>query len=349
MQRLLPFLLLVLSSVQARAQLGGQEVYSFLNLPPSARVTALGGNLITVMDDDVNLAFANPSLLNPQMHQQIAFNYNFHFGDIQNGYAAYANHFPELETTFHAGVQYVNYGEFDERDVFNTVTGTFKAAEYAVTLGAGKQVDERLSLGANVKFISSQLGGFNSAGLTADLAAMYFDTASRFNATVVFKNIGTQLTPYRADNFEALPFEIQIGISKRLRYLPFRFSVIYHNVQQWNITYDDPNREDTPLFLGETPTEDSDAEIFFDNLFRHFVFNGEFLFGREENFRLRFGYNHFLRRELTVENFGSMAGFTFGAGIKVNRFRIDYGRMVYHIAGGVNHLSIATNFQEFRR
>ena len=276
MQRLLPFLLLVLSSVQARAQLGGQEVYSFLNLPPSARVTALGGNLITVMDDDVNLAFANPSLLNPQMHQQIAFNYNFHFGDIQNGYAAYANHFPELETTFHAGVQYVNYGEFDERDVFNTVTGTFKAAEYAVTLGAGKQVDERLSLGANVKFISSQLGGFNSAGLTADLAAMYFDTASRFNATVVFKNIGTQLTPYRADNFEALPFEIQIGISKRLRYLPFRFSVIYHNVQQWNITYDDPNREDTPLFLGETPTEYSAAEVFFDTLVPPSVFAANF-------------------------------------------------------------------------
>lgn len=350
MQRIILAFFLLLEFVNiAQAQLGGQEIYSFLNLAPSARVTGLGGNLITVMDDDVNLASANPSLLNPLMHQQIAFNHNFHLGDIQNGYAAYANYFPKLATTFHAGVQYINYGEFDERDVFNNVQGTFKAAEYAVVLGAGKQVDERLSLGANLKFVSSQLAGFNSVGLAADLGAMYVDTANQFNATVVFKNMGTQLTPYREDNFESLPFEIQIGISKRLRYLPFRFSVIYHNVQQWNITYDDPNREDTQLFFGETPTQDGDVEVFFDNLFRHFIFNGEFLFGRKENFRMRVGYNHFLRKELTVENFGSMAGFTFGAGIKINRFRIDYGRMVYHIAGGVNHLSIATNFQEFKR
>lgn len=348
MHRIILYFLLIYSS-NIFAQLGGQHTFSFLNLSPSARVTALGGNLITVMDDDVNLAYANPALLNPQMHQQIAFNHNFHLNSIQNGYAAYANHFNKINTTFHAGVQYVNYGELEARNEFNDLEGTFEAKEFAIALGAAHQVDERLMLGANAKLITSRLDVFNSTALSSDLAAMYFDTASRFTATIVFKNIGMQLTPYRDGNFESLPFEVQVGISKRLRHLPFRFSVIYHNLQRWNVTYDDPNQEDTDLFFGEAPNEKSDFSIFADNLFRHFIFNGEFLFGAKENFRLRLGYNHFLRKEMTVENFGSLAGFSFGAGIKINRFRLDYGRMVYHIAGGVNHLSIATNFQEFKR
>lgn len=347
MKHILLFVFLI-SAGNLLAQLGGQRAFSFLNLSPSARITALGGNLITVVDDDANLAYANPALLNPLMHQQITFSHNFHLAKIQNGYAAYANYFPKLKTTFHAGVQYVNYGEIEARNEFNTVEGTFKPSENAFTIGAARQVDERLSVGANLKLLTSRLDVFSSLGLAADVAAAYADTANRFTATIVFKNIGTQLTPYREGNFEPLPFEIQVGISKRLRYLPFRFSIIYQNLQRWNVIFDDPNREDNDIFFGET-TERSELSVFADNLFRHFIFNGEFLFGQKENFRMRIGYNHLLRKEMTVESFGSLAGFSFGAGIKINRFRIDYGRMIYHIAGGINHLSIQTNFREFRR
>lgn len=350
MKKNLLFLLLCFAgAIALRAQLGGQRVFSFLQLSPSARITALGGSLIATIDDDVNLAYANPALLNPTMHQQIAFSHNFHFAGIQNGYAAYAQHFSQLQTTFHLGAQYVSYGELEARNEFNELEGTFKASDYALALGASRQVDERLTLGANMKLLTSQLDIYSSVALAADVAAIYYDTANRFNATIVFKNIGRQLTPFREGNFEALPFEIQVGISKRLRYMPFRFSVIYHNLQRWNVLYDDPNRERRSIFLGDAPTEQSRFAIFADNLFRHFVFNGEFLFGARENFRLRVGYNHLLRREMQVENFGSLAGFSFGAGIKVNRFRLDYGRMIYHIAGGVNHLSIQTNFQEFKK
>ena len=68
-----------------------------------------------------------------------------------------------------------------------------------------------------------------------------------------------------------------------------------------------------------------------------------------ENFRLRVGYNHFMRKELSVDNFGSLAGFSLGGGIKVNRFRIDYGHTTFHLGGGLNQFSISTNLQEFKR
>lgn len=344
-----PFLLLLVFAscfTSLKAQIGGASVYQFLQLSPSARISALGGNLITVRDDDVNLAASNPALLNPMMHQSLAFNHNLHLGDIQNGYVAYGHHVSKWDLTFHGGVQYVNYGTFDAADEIGNITGDFKASEYAITLGVGKQLYDRLAVGANLKYITSQLESYHSTGLAGDLAATFFDTTSRFTASLVMRNIGGQLSTYRADNFESIPFDMQIGLSHRLRYLPFRISIIYHHLHRWNITYDDPNAEESVLFLGEVP-EESQFNLFVDNLFRHFIFSGEFLFGRKEPLRVRFGYNHLLRKELSVDNFRSLSGFTFGVGIKINRFRLDYGRGIYHIAGGVNHFTLSTNLTEF--
>lgn len=345
---LLPTILFCLTAAPIFAQLGGQATYEFLNMAPSARVSALGGNLITVRDDDVNLAYANPAMLNAQVHQQIGFNHNFHFGDISHGYVAYGHHLQKPAVSLHAGVQYVNYGTFDLTNNLGEVEGDFKASEYALVLGAAKMVDERLALGANVKMISSQLESYTSFGITTDLAAMYVDTARSFNVSVVLRNVGTQLSTYREENYEPLPFDLQVGLSKKLRYLPFRFSIIYHHLNRWNVIYDDPSRENNTINFGEVDTERSPTSIWIDNFFRHLIFNGEFLIGKKENFRMRFGYNHFLRQELSVENFRSLAGFSFGLGVKINRFRLDYGRTNYHLAGGINHLSIATNLQEFK-
>lgn len=331
------------------AQIGGLNTFEFLNLSPSARITALGGNLITVRDDDAAFAAINPASLNAATHGQLSFNHSFHVAGISHGYASYARHFEEPQLSTHLGVQYVSYGEFDQTNVLGQVEGSFKAAEYAITLGAAREVYDRLSVGANLKFITSQLESYNSLGLAADLSAMYFDTARQVVFTLVAKNMGAQLTTYEDAGQEGLPFELQAGISKRLRYLPFRFSVVYRYLNQWNILYDDPNAESSTLFFGETEAEDSRASIWFDNFSRHFIFSGEFLIGKRDNFRLRVGYSHLRRQELSVDGFGSLAGFSLGAGIKVSRFRLEYGLASYHLGGSQNHISVSTNLSEFRK
>jgi hypothetical protein len=342
------FSILLLAQV-ATAQLGSLHTYSFLQLSPSARVTGLGGNLITVVDDDAALAYHNPALLNPAMHQQLSFNHAFLSNGIQHGYASFAHHADAWKTTLHGGVHYVRYGEFAATDEFGTVNGTFKASEYAITLGAGRRLDERLSVGVNAKLITSQMESYRSLGLAADLAAVYADTARKLVFTLVMRNVGTQLSTYRSDNQEDLPYDFQAGFSKRLKHIPFRFSVIYHHLNRWNLLYDNPyDTEDNNLF-DEEPVEPGKAAQFVDNLFRHFIFNGELLIGQRESLRLRLGYNHFMRQELSVNNYRSLSGFTFGAGIRISRFRLDYGRNNYHLAGGMNHLSISTNLREFKR
>ena len=40
-----------------------QTAYNFLRLPQSAHTAALGGDIITVVEDDLSMLFANPALL----------------------------------------------------------------------------------------------------------------------------------------------------------------------------------------------------------------------------------------------------------------------------------------------
>ncbi|MBK8557102.1 MAG: hypothetical protein IPL65_15615 [Lewinellaceae bacterium] len=129
--------------------------------------------------------------------------------------------------------------------------------------------------------------------------------------------------------------------------MPFRFSVIAHHLTQWQIRYDDPNAQDNSVLLFGGDTQQSKGNPGIDNFFRHFIFNGEFLLGANESFRIRLGYNHLRRRELSVNNYRSLAGFSGGIGVKISKFRIDVGYAAYHLAGGVLHVGIGTNLRDF--
>ncbi|MEO1258376.1 MAG: type IX secretion system protein PorQ [Bacteroidota bacterium] len=342
------FIAVFIFAQQGNTQIvGGNNIYEFLNLSPSARVTGLAGNLITVKDDDVALAFDNPAALNRSMSGQIQFGNNFYLSDIKHGFFSYGHYLNKWDVTIHGGLHYIGYGDFQMTDEVGNVIGTFDAGEYAFTVGAGKELYERLSVGANLKFITSSFESYNSTGLAADFSAMFHDTSRQVNVTLLFKNVGTQFSTYTDGNRESIPFEMQLGISKRLRYLPFRLSVIYRYLNRWNITYDDPESEEDLFFFGDDPAASDNN--FLDNFARHFVVNGEFLFGKKDNFRIRLGYSHLNRKELTVRNLRSLAGFAFGVGMKINRFRIDFGQGFTHLGAGNTHLGISTNFKEFTK
>ncbi len=339
-------------SLVSKAQIGGNSTYEFLRLPNSARITALGGSLITVRDADLNLAYHNPAALNSSMHRSLVFNQSVHMGTT-HGYVAYAHNIDQLKKPFmvHAGLQYISYGEFQNRDVTGTYTGKTSAAEYAINTGIGYQVSKFLSVGANAKTILSYLGNYNSTGIAFDASAMFSDTSRNINLTVAFKNMGSQFSTYnRNGNMEPIPFDLQIGVAHKLKYIPLRFSVIMHNLHQWGIVYDDPNNQDNQaLFINDGAQQDGSALKTVDDIFRHFIFNIELLFGKKgkkEILRLAAGYNHMRRGELTSSTLNDLAGFSFGIGIRIKQFQIDYGFGGYHFAGSAHHFGISVNLDE---
>ncbi|HRX29490.1 MAG TPA: type IX secretion system protein PorQ [Saprospiraceae bacterium] len=344
-KRFLLNVLLLTCISSLNGQIGGRYAYEFLALPSSARITALGGSVISVLDEDQNLAYSNPALLNPKMNHRISFNYNWHLADIRNGYISYAKTFEKLNLTAHAAIDYISYGDFVRADETGQQIGTFEGGETAIVLGAAKTYQERLNYGMNLKFIFSNLDGYKSFGLAADIGMNYTNENGDFNISAVIKNVGSEITSYIDEKYAA-PLDIQIGLSKRLKHLPFRFSIIAHELQQWKIRYDDPSRKETTNIFGEV-TEDSKFSQEIDNFFRHFIFSGEFLIGKNDGLKLRIGYNHLRRKELSISQFQSLAGFSLGFGLSVKGIVIDYGVGYHHIAGAANHLSISTNLGWF--
>ncbi len=65
------FLHLLCLPLTGIGQTGGMSTYAFLNLSNSSRMTALGSNAISLMDNDLGLAVFNPSLITPQLNSQL--------------------------------------------------------------------------------------------------------------------------------------------------------------------------------------------------------------------------------------------------------------------------------------
>ena len=337
--------LFFLGFISASAQTGGKSIYKFLDLPVSAREAAVGGNLISVKDDDINLTFNNPALLSPGTDNSLALSFINYFTDIKYGYAAYAKSFDSIGN-FSAGIKFIDYGTFIQADATGLETGTFTASEYLFNLGYSREIDSIFSIGANLKTIYSHLYDYTSIGSAVDLAATYFNSNKRFTATALIKNVGRQWRTYSESTKEPLPFEVQVGISKKPKHVPFRFSIIGQHLQKWDLTYEDPANPSvkTDPITGEEIRR-SKSRVFADKLARHLIFGGEFLLTK--NFHLRFGYNYLRRKELKFDTKPGLAGFSFGFGFKISKFHLSYGRAVYNVAGTANHFTLGLRLSEF--
>jgi hypothetical protein len=328
-----------------RAQVGGTSTYTFLKLTNSARVAALGGENISINDHDLNFVFHNPALLDSSMNNNLVINYVNYFMDINYGYTAYARSFTKYGT-FAAGLHYINYGKFIEADETGKITGSFKAFELALNLFWSKPLlDSMLTVGVNLKPIYSQLETYNSFGLAFDAGTNYQSKDKLFSASLVFKNIGSQLKPYVKGNYEPLPLDIQLGFSQKFAHAPFRVSCTIHHLNRWDLTYD---KNANPAFTNVVDSQSIQEKYkfnFIDNVFRHTIFSLEIL--PFKNFILMFAYNHERRKEMMIPSRPFLVGFSGGFYLKVNKFTLSYGRAIYHLAGASNHFSINLNLADF--
>jgi hypothetical protein len=326
-------------------QIGGTAAFTAFDLPLSARASALGGKALSVNDDDLNLGIWNPSLLSAKMNSQLALSFADYYTDIRYGYAGYSMHREKLGT-FAFSTAYINYGNFRETDETGATIGKFTAAEYALTLGYSRQLDSLFTLGANLKFMQSNLYQWNANALGIDLAANYLRTAKNFSVSLLIRNVGVMLNTYTSRNRENLPFEIEAGFSKKPKHMPFRFFLTLQHLQRWDLTYTDPVN---PPQLVDPLTGDSIKtsrfKTFGDKLMRHVVVGGEILIGKAVS--LRMGYNYQRRKELLISSRPGLVGFSFGAGIRIYKINISYARAAYHIAGGTNTFSITANLGDF--
>lgn len=316
-------------------------------MPIAARTAALGGNMTSIADNDINLGFNNPSLINSSYDNSIALNYVNYFAGINYGGVSYANSFDKVGS-FMATFQYMDYGTFDYADETGTLGGTFSAQDFALVLGWGRQLDSLFSIGANAKLIYSYYESYNSFGIAVDVAGTY-RSKTGWTMSLVASNIGSQLTTYVSGDRSPLPFDLQYVVSKRLKHVPFLFSVAYDHIEKWDLTYEDPQNPSggTDPVTGE-PEYKTGAAKFADQFLRHIIVGGEIYIGK--NIVLRGAYNYRRRQELKLNEKAGMVGFSWGFGIRVYKFKINYSRSAYQLSGGSpNYISLTFDFNSFTK
>ena len=341
----LAFSLVFVAGFVSQAQTGGNGTFKFLGYTNSARAAAMGGSFLAVSDNDLSLAQANPSLINPAMNNNLALSYVHSPGGINYGFVAFARDFSKVGS-FAGNLQFISYGKFTGADAAGNLTGEFNASEYALNIGWGRRLSPIFTIGANGKLVYSQLDTYRSFGIAVDVAGSYISKDQSFTVSLIGRNIGTQIIPYVPGDYEPLPFELQIGLSQKLKHIPLRFSQLLTNLQNWNLSYFDPSDpSNTPDPITGEVREQTGAGEIADEVMRHIVLGAEVTIAKV--FSVRLGYNYQRRQEMKLYNKAGLTGFSLGAGLKVKMFTLDYALSSYTAGKSMNYLTLAVSLQEF--
>lgn len=315
------------------SQVGGENVYRFLNIQTSARQAALGGKVLTLLDD-VNQPLWNPSTINATLDKQLSINYFNFLTDISYTSAAYAYTINRNYGTVHGGIIYANYGKFIEADENGTETGTFKAYDMAFSLGYGYEIPHsNFNIGVNIKLINSVIQNYSSVGLAADFGITYENEHKPYAFSLVARNIGSQITTYNGFQ-EKMPIEILVGASYKVENVPVKWFLTIDNLQKWNVAKPNPSNATTSIDGIVTPEKIG----FSNNAIRHMVIGTEFF--PESLFKIRLGYNFRRAKELKLDGIRTFAGLSAGFGVQMRRLNLNYAYTKYHPAENTSTFSL---------
>ena len=292
-----------LTALAADAQ-ESQEVYSFLRLPVSAHVAALGGDNISISDDDPALIFHNPALIANVSDKSLNLNYMTYMEGVKTASASFVKAYKERATWGVSG-QYMDYGTMKETTAENTQTGNFRARDIAVAGSLAYLLGSRFSGGITARFVSSAIGNYSSAAVAIDLGANYYDEESGWSVSAVAKNLGGQIKAYD-DEFEHIPLDLQLGFTKRLIGSPLRLSATLTRLNNWDQGFMKHAAIGADLILA-------------DYLYLAAGYN----FRRADEMKIT-------DSEDTTSSHG--AGLSLGGGLQLQRFKLQIAYAKYHVS-----------------
>lgn len=312
MKKYVFFALLMLFTTNMHAQ-ESQTGYNFLRMPISAHAAAIGGDNITLIEDDEALVFSNPALLSSVSDKTINLNYMNYMSGVNLGAASF-NRILNDNASYAISAIYVDYGKMKQTDENNIQLGEFSAKDIALMGTFSYLLGERVAGGITAKMISSYIGDYNSFAIGVDLGINYYDPDYEWSLSLVAKNLGGQIKAYD-EEYEKLPIDLQVGVSKKFEHTPFRLSATLVDLNHW--------------------------EYGFKN---HLVIGADLLFS--ESLWIGAGYNFRRADEMKITNNENEqsnhgAGFSLGGGINLERFHLNLAYGKYHVSSNSLILNLA--------
>ncbi len=307
------FSILMLVYVSMSNAQESQTSYNFLRLPISAHAAALGGDNVTLIEDDEALIFHNPALLYTVEDKTILLNYMNYMSGVNTASAAF-NKIIKEKASVAASVQYINYGKMKEMTADNVQVGDFTAKDIAICGYFSYLLTERLTGGITAKFITSYIADYHSIAMGVDLGLNYYDPEKDLSLGLVVKNLGGQLKAFN-DDYERMPIDLQAGVTKRLTHTPFRFTATLVDLGHWNYKF-----------------------------IKHINIGADILLSPQ--IWVGGGYNFRRGNEITVlsadgNESAHGAGLTLGGGINLDRFKLNVAYGKYHVSSSSVLVNVA--------
>ncbi len=288
--------------------------FSFLHIANNARINGLGGNNVSLADNDINLFSFNPALLDSANAGQIGLSFSPYLASSKFLTLNYSPKFTQKSLAGNWGIslQNLNYGTFQGMDAVGNLTNEFSANDFSLGLTHSRKVNY-ISFGIAAKLVASVLESYSSVAFLTDWGGTFKHPTHDLSFGIVAKNVGFILKSYGNIRSE-LPFDLQVGASFKPKYMPVRFSLTGHHLYVFDIAYNNPTFNFTFDEQGnKIPKKISSA----DKISRHFILSTEILI--HKNFNLLLGYNFLRRKELLINGLGGATGFSFGANIRLKK------------------------------
>ncbi len=280
----------------------GTAGFSFLKIGVGARPAALGGAYAAVACD-LEATGWNPAGLFGIRERSAILSYSSYLVDTEAGFLSIA--FPGPDRIWSFSVNYFSHGELRRTDAEGQDLGTFGAFDVAAYVTAAQQVwNRRLTLGVNLKAIYSSIDDFTSDAYAVDLGAIGPGPVKGMKLGASLANLGAVRSGF-TDGFEdSLPVLFRVGFTHRPAHAPLPMMF----VADFNV----PNDGDAYATFG--------AEV-----------------RLAEGFFLRPGYSLQQTGLEGDENLGLSAG----AGLELDRYRVDYAFTSFPSLGDVHRLSLS--------
>lgn len=301
----------------ASGQVGGKRLFEFLNVPPAARLAALGGVNVSLADRDAAFFASNPALSGDTLAGRASAGYQFYVADIGQAFVSFSQRFNSIGT-FHFGIQHMDYGQIQGFDASGLETGVFDASETALIVSGNHRINH-FRLGVSLKGVFSNLAGYRASALLADMGGVFIHPEHELSVGLVIRNLGVKLGGTVPG--DKLPFDVAAGTTFRPQHMPVRFSVTAYKLTQPDITYyDSRSGDDAP---GAIP-----------KVLSHLSLGTEILLTRNVN--ILAGYNYLMHQALRLERGGAGAGITLGFSAAIKAFELTFSRSAY-VAGNAGY------------
>lgn len=187
--------------------------FTFLEIPVTARTSALGESSISLSDMNSQGIFTNPASLGfTDITHSFSASYSNWFADIKHYASSYS--FSSDLGVFGVGIVVLDYGSMPRtvagggQRVYNII-GSFDANAISVGIGYSKMLTDRFSFGIVAKYVEEKIDIYKANNVLLDGGVLYYTGLGSLRIAASLQNFGTN-SKFIADEFK-MPIMLRLG------------------------------------------------------------------------------------------------------------------------------------------